>query len=318
MIRIVLIMSALAVCHTFASPLAGSFPIGGEPFRPNTLVVWGVTNPLPHGLVVYEALPQSFSETTVSNAMAVGLFKPVNRITSADKGLIHFQDAADKFGMTRFLKIATAQGWMSYYNGRAGGVPVHGIPNSEVGRELAVDFLRRLGGGTNQIVAEGRSVMEGTIRSFDRKGGNETNKVVCTRGIILYRQLDGIEDRVSSFWINFGNDAKPVAFELKWRSLQVLQRYNTASPAVILNWIQAGRAQVPVNDSDIVPNAPPTSQAKQIVITKAVPVYIGATRNGTKEIICPYLQLDMVADIGGGSTHSFFLYCPAVELGDLR
>ncbi|EEF63390.1 hypothetical protein Cflav_PD6025 [Pedosphaera parvula Ellin514] len=62
----------------------------GEVYHTSAPITWAATNGLPPSLMVYKTVPQSFSKGVVSNAMALGSFKPTNLIPVTDKGVIHF------------------------------------------------------------------------------------------------------------------------------------------------------------------------------------------------------------------------------------
>ncbi|EEF63391.1 hypothetical protein [Pedosphaera parvula] len=145
--------------------------------------------------------------------------------------------------MTRFLKLISGPGVISYCNGRAEGTPVHGVLTFEEADRLAVDYVRQLGGDTNQLVAKPRPRIEGTTTSFDKKGGRQIGQVVNVRGLIIHRQVDSIQIHGNDgLTIQFGNDAKVSSLELNWKNLRPQNRYKTASPDTIKSWIKAGRA----------------------------------------------------------------------------
>jgi hypothetical protein len=301
MLCVLLAVGSIAM-HSLAEPLR----LDGKAYHPNAPIIWAATNTLPQSFVVYKVVPQSLSQAVISNAMAIGSFKPLNLIPSTDKALLHFQDNRDKTYMTRFLKIAPAQGWMSYYDGRTGGMPVKGVPTFEEADRLAMDYLRRLGGDPNQLAVKPRPRIEGTTTSFDKKGGHETNKVVHARGIILYREIDKIQLMGKCFSIEFGNNAKPSMFELNWKNLQPQHRYAIASSEKIINWIKAGKAVNPDFEPILI-------QAKTLAVTKITPLYLGDIGGVAQEIIYPFAQLEVVANAGTTNQVNFFLHCPIIE-----
>jgi hypothetical protein len=302
--RIVLAIVALAVnTAVFASP--DSLRLEGEPFHPNVPIAWAATNYQSKSVAVYKTIQQAFPQTVISNAMAIGSFKPINLIQSQDKSLMLFQDHRDKSEMTRFLKISPLRGWINYYNGRAEGTPIKGVPTFEEAEILATDYLQRLGVEPNHIIPKPWPRTEKTITSFDKKGGHETNKVVSMRGVFLFRQIDGIQIVGNSFRIEFGNDAKPFSFEFSWPALQPLRRYQSANPGEIMRWMKAGRAVDPN------PNTHPI-EAKAFTIAKAILLYQGNVEGVAQDIIYPFAQIEMLADTGTNNV-TFTVNCPIID-----
>src|SRR6266487_5105165 len=189
---------------------ADSLKLTGEPFRPMPPIVWAATNnTLPTTIWVLKCVPKPFSEMAISNAMAIGSFKPLNLMKSQEKGLLHFQDNRDKTYMTRFLKISSLNGAISYYNGRVEGKKIENVPTFEEAEKLAKDYFRSLGGDTKQILPKPISRTESTMRSLDRKTGKEGEGRVIRRGVIFYRQMHEIQvSGGSSFVIQFVSNAK--------------------------------------------------------------------------------------------------------------
>ncbi len=137
------------------------------------------------------------------------------------------------------------------------------------------------------------------------------NNVVTSRGIMLCRQIDGIE-LSDSFLIEFGNDSAVATLKMNWRSLKPYQRYKTARPNEITDWIKAGRAVVfpDVNGDDSVP-----VQAKKFTITKATPVYLSRNAQG---FVFPSVDLEVVADIGSTNATTFYLNCPILSTNTIE
>jgi hypothetical protein len=190
--------AVIGILWAALSSTADALRLEGEPFRTTAPLTWMATNRLPATLMIYKVSGQAFSPSVLSNAMAIGSFRAINRVTPVEKGLWHFQDKQDKTYMTRYLKVSPMQGWVRYYDGKAKGFPVEGVPTWERAESLAMDYLERLGGDTNQV-GRNTSRVEGTTTSFDGKGGEATNKVVHSRGLILYRQIDGFRSPATPF-----------------------------------------------------------------------------------------------------------------------
>jgi hypothetical protein len=102
----------IAVCGV-AVDSASAISLEGESFHSDAPIEWRATNSLPERLTVYKVIPQSFSSGVISNAMALGGFRPAQRIPNRDKGLL-FEDHWEN--MTRSLRIMPAQGWIRYFD----------------------------------------------------------------------------------------------------------------------------------------------------------------------------------------------------------
>jgi hypothetical protein len=299
----VLLFVAAITTNIAAPASADDFRPEGRAFRPIAPVAWAATNIIPSSLVVYQPSSQTFSTEAISNAMAVGSFKPANRINTPDKTLIQFQDNRDKSYMTRYLQVFPEQGRLNYYDRDAKGDPIKGVPTSEESRKLAMDYFRRFVGNSDQFF-EAKPFTETTMTTVDRKDGRETDKAVMERGAIIARQVDGIQLIGNTFWIVFGNEAKPTAFQLRWPKLQPVQRYITASRNDVLGWIKAGNAV----------NADPYAeavQAKKWSVTQITPFYKATNRNGV-ELVFPFANVEITADMGKGSNTFLSLYCPII------
>ncbi len=240
--------------------------------------------------------------------MALCSFKPLNRIHQADgPDFMLFQDHRDKAEMTRFLKISPVKGWMNYYDASAIGKPISGIPSFAEVETLATNYLLRLGGDPHQLTPKPWTRSEQTVTSYNKKGGVATNQVVSMRGIFLFRQVDGIAEASSSFWVNFGNDGKPSTFELNWKTIKPLEQRNLASTDKILSWIRGGKATRPVliygetGNEDV-------SSATKFSITKIIPC-LGSVK-GAKDVLCPFGEVGIVAEFGNSNTVPFVLTCP--------
>jgi hypothetical protein len=300
-----LLVSASALC----SP-AGLYQPEGNFFQPKAPIAWAATNSLPKSLTVYKISSPAFSQQELSNAMSVGSFSSLNRIHAADgPDFMLFQDHRDKMEMTRYLKISPIKGWMNYYDARALGKPIKGVPSFDQVEALATNYLSRFGGDLGQLAPKPWTRSEQTVTSYDKKGGEATNKIVSMRGIFLFRQVDGIPETSSSFWIDFGNDAKPSTFELNWKTLKPVEQRNVVNTDEILSRIKQGKAVRPVliygetGNEDV-------SSATKFTITKIIP-YLGSARD-QKDLVCPFGKVEITAEVGKTNI-PFQLDCPILS-----
>src|SRR6266487_142471 len=298
----------LALALITAEPsLAQNAALIGEPYRSVVPIIWAATNALPQSILVCKVASNSFSQAIISNAMAIGSFQLINRMPWHEKSALHFRDKRESW--TRVLTITPRDGSISYYDKSAEGTPVRGVPSAERLDDLALTYLVRLGGDTNQVLRKRRAARETVSTGYDKPGGRELSKEVWMRGATLDRQIEDIEDLGSSFMINFGNESKPSSFEFKWRNLRPHQRFPTPTPEQIVKWINSGRATVPPSVWDPAPAVP--AGAKSLTITKIKLFYPG---KGTGEIVYPVAELELVVDLGNNSKMPFYLNCPVIDV----
>jgi hypothetical protein len=255
---------------------------------------------------VYKPAVEKVSQTVISNAMAVGSFRPINLVRSKDKNLIEFRDTPKEQELTRFLKMSANRGWVKYYNRSAEKYPKHGIPSFEDVDKQILRYLILLGCETNQVSLEPRSHHEGTFESYDKPGGRLMAKGVSSRSVCLFRQLNGIPVLDSSLSVDFGNDAKLITLELSWPPYQRLQQYNTATRDEILKFLKSGRAFFPVW-----PQQPNVSSAKTFTVKSIQYLYKRGSGTDPQELLRPYASLGMEAEIDGKPV-KFGLNCPII------
>jgi hypothetical protein len=295
-------LAAVALAISMISSLADTFHPKGEFFRPAVPIVWAATNILPQTMMVYQVT--NFSQAVLSNAMAIGSFRAID-IVSKDKDQIVFETHQDE-RLVRRLKISPAQCWIDYLQSQADTSSVHGVPSYDETEKLALDYLSRFGYDTNQIISKGKPRTEGTVETYDKKGGSLVNKSVYSRGITFYREIDGI-DMEESFSIEFGNDASVTRLSTDWKNLQPYHMLKTATRDEIAGWIKAGRGMIlpGVNSGCSVPD-----HAKTLTITEATPVYV---KRNTGKFIYPSANLKIIADIGTTNAATFYVECPVLS-----
>ena len=285
---------------------ARAISLEGELFQPDAPIEWQVTNSLPEQMAVYKVVPQSFSGAVISNAMALGGFRPTQRIPGPDKGLLHFED--NRENMTRFLRIMPAKGWIRYHDNKAGGHPIRGVPSFEEVERLALSWFERLGGDVKELDPKPWPRSETTVTSFTKPGGEQISKLVGARWMTMFRRIDGIDLGGKCFSIEFGNDARVKDLELSWRKLEPVERYRTIGKEQILDHLKAGRAVIPP-----VFLAPPP--AKAFKVTGLRPWYVGV-RGVPQDTIYPVVNVDMVATDKAGNNFEFTVQCPAIAIDE--
>ena len=303
----------LALALAAAPSFAESSPLEGEPFRPAAPVFWAApTNDLPTTLMVYKVVPQQFSKEVMSNILAITSFKPRALKLSPDKKTMHWEDNRGG-AMRRRLTISPALGWIDYLDTKAVEISTNaakGVPSFEEVERLALEYCRRLGGDTNQLAMHPTSRTYNHRTLFNKKGGDMILEDVTARGIMVTRQVDGIRFAGSSgrggLYIEFANQSKLHALTMNWRNLQPHQRHKTANPNAIVAWVAAGKAVEPNPAED-------ASQARKLTITKITPYYLGEVGGAPQDLVLPFAQLEVVADLEGTNKATLVLHCPIID-----
>lgn len=294
--------------------LADKFRLEGETFSPSCPIIWKVTNQLPSHVTVYRIAEVLLAHSAISNALSIASFKPINLVRTGDKSMMLFQDNPDRTHMSRFLKILPSQGLIDYYNAKANQLNGTGVPSFDEAEKLAVAYFVRLGGDTNQVAAKPWRRTEQTVTSLEHQGGRETNKVVSVRGVFLFREIDGIQEPGSSFWIDFASNAKPFMFNFIWPALELVKRHKAGSQSEVINWINAGLAVIP-KSATYAPESSPDKSARtpteKLVITKAELYYSEPV--GPNRELFPFAQLEVVAQGAGTNQTNFIIQCPLIH-----
>jgi len=304
----------------FSSP-ADSLRLEGEPFRPNARIVWAATNEIPPRLMIYQVVPQQFSNELISNLLKITFFKPVNMKLSADKKTMSWRYREEDGGLVRSLDVAPSFGYINYFNTDAKKEdtkhPATGVPSYEEVEKLAVHYLQLLGGDTNQLSWKPQSRTELDSTSYDKrpwKGGHVIQQQVLMRGIMLCRQVDNIRFNSpcgrGGIFITIGSNARISDLELNWRNLQTFHLYKTVTQAKIVKFIKTGNAVVPDPE-----NTDLTSllQAKKLTITDIAPRYWGEVGGAPQDFVYPFAELQVTADLGGTNKINFVLNCPVID-----
>jgi hypothetical protein len=303
---------ALLAAKVASSADVNDGPFDGTPFRPNAPITWGVTTTLPQSIAVYKPLSERVSQAVISNAMAIGSFKTINRVRSKDTNIIEFRDSPRPETLTRFLKMSVNAGWIKYNDNLAGAAPVHGVPSVAEAEKRALRYFILLGGGTNQLSSKPWPHHEGTFETYDKAGGKLLSKGVSSSWVCLFRQIDGIQVLDNSLSVEFGNDAKPIMLDMNWPHFQPIHRYRTATRDEIVDFLKSGRAFYPV-----FPEWPKVGTAKTITIKSLQPLYSVGIGPGSQDLLRPFGSLAMEADVGG-SRIRFALNCPITTGEEIR
>jgi hypothetical protein len=297
-----------------------SFPaealrLEGEHYKPSVPVVWDqpATN-LPSSIMVYKVVPQQLSEEIFSNLLTLGSFTTKTMKLSADKKTMSWRRYEGEGARLNYsLDIAPVYGFIEYHDyvvTRNWTNTPHGVPSRQEVEKLALDYLQRLGGDTNQLSFRRHSGTEGTRSRYDKTAKKYTGESVYKRGTMYARQIDGIRfagEGWRGLAIDFSNDAKISSLELNWRNLQPLERRRTATKGELLSWIRDGRGVIPLTQNA---NLDELAQAKKLTVTGITPYYLSTTAGTPQGLMYPFAELDMVADLAGTNTLAFQIDCP--------
>jgi hypothetical protein len=283
-------------------------------------VIWAVpTNAWPvSGIWSYRAVPRQFSDTVISNAMAIGTFTLEDRkklspaALAVDGKAVYFSDEKQ----TRWLEILPTFGYIKYYdlNAEAKAVnavkgvpePVIGVPDLAQATKLALNYAQSLGIDDSQLARKTDGDLDVhwniTRRQWMDPRTNKPVDEIQDFGVYFTRLVGGI--KMSGFgdvYVDFGNNAKVHELEINWRNLQPYQLLtNLVTPAQIISSIQNGETALPTMEGW------PIDSIKTLTITNAVPRYGRKPGDEPVEFLVPALQLDAIADNGNTNKPIWF------------
>jgi hypothetical protein len=293
------LLTALLLC----SHPAVAVQLEGKNFHTDANITWAVTNPLPSEVSIYKLTGRSVSSAAISNAMAMGSFRPLDKHRSDDKRVLSFQDKKDDHLATRRLNIDVINGTIQYSDSRADSFPIHDVPSFNEAEKIALEYLERLGGNTNQIIPKPWPRTQTKTTSFDKKGGQPVVEDISMRGIFLFRQIDGIQLPGQYFLINLSNNAKPSMFDMNWPHLEPTRKYKFATPKQIIDLIQNGKAVFPENSATEI-------DSKHLTITKLTVCYQNGKNGDGETIFDPFGRIEVSAESNTTNTTVFELSCP--------
>ena len=295
-----------------------------EPFYSTTLnVYWAApTNALPSAVIVFEFVPDSHREVTVSNLMAIGRFRPADRIKGFDPNM-PFSKGAYGFRAGdggRWLVYDPRQGRIDFddesaFYGPGSNKNIEGVPDEATVLELALRLLPQLGISTNDMV---KNESGGPRCVFPPGSWGHTDKdtQIYRRGIGFTRSLDGKEmDGQRAVFMEFGSNAKLGKLESRWCALRPKASYPVAPPRRILQWIKEGRAVV------LSLSGPPDARyvrvadIRKLTITSIRPRYPYIDEDNHPKCVCPYAFLTATAELVEDDPEQVFLYCPLIAEG---
>lgn len=327
-----LFRSALLVWACCLASASGDiFTNGNSTASPGLKVIWAVPKEVwPRDAIwTYKVVPQEFSETVISNAMAIGGFTIKDKVKlsaealAIEKRALVFKNKDE----TKWLEILPTLGYMEYYdqNAEAKAVsavkdvpePVVGVPNLAEATKLGLKYIRLLGLDVSQIARKPGTCefdlrWEITSREWTDQKTKKTVREIQSFGIDFTRCIDGIE--MSGFpdvFVNFGNNAKVQELEVSWRNLRPYELLrNIITEKELVEALQAKKIRLPPIEG--IPN----EQIQSITITNAAPRYSrsGKPADEPLDYFRPVLQLDAI--VSDGKTNAYTWFQTAISGGN--
>jgi hypothetical protein len=250
-------------------------------------------------------VPQDFPAPVISNLLTLTGFTQTERTRRATKphsidqtSALHFKSSDE----SRYLDIFPSEGWIDYHNEKAEArmtETVHGVPDEDEARRLALRYLPLLGIDRNQLaVRPGTSDIdaygEKVTRTSHDKASTNLIAAVDSRGVFFNRRIDGLPIEGIGLHggvrITFGNDAKIVYLQVVWRNLKPHEIHRVLSPDDILQRIRDGRIKLPrVGDFRTL---------RKLTVDKAELFYEGELGDETQKLAASYVRLQITADFG--------------------
>lgn len=283
----------------------------------NAVIIWKApTDTLPQSFWIYQrTLPRIFSETVISNAFVLGSLQQKDFPKSSTKDFYIQEDfppnwpgaVPDIFGIrpNDALLFYQMPGYAA--DSKRAGV---GIPNDKMILAQAWKYARQLGLDTNKMAL--KSFYTHFCNADDNRS-TETN-AVCSRGVFLSRQLDGVSffaddeegDGGEGFFVEFGGNGKIRSYSLRWSDVHRGRVIPMATPQEIIHHIQIHKILVlpDVNEKDYFTRLQKLASTRRVIVTRITPYYFegvfgeSPTVDALSKLITPVAELDAIADLG--------------------
>lgn len=310
-LRLILLCIGLGSTATGVAQL--SLESFGEPLEgQNIEVIWKVSpEQVPASLKTFTVLPSSFSSQIVSNIIGLCGFKDTGKIrtifddAAAGNAANYQEPYPGKPVLGKSLRIVPANGYITYFNPTASslpGVPAEGVPSRERVLQLATDLLPKLGIKESELARKPSGqefvyfVTEKRNGRFDKQLKKAVEEVAA-RGVILFRQIDGVSfsgpSDCGGLRVEFGNNEQIRELAVTWRSLKPEKEEAVASKEEIIQAIKHAQAVVKLPEG--LGNA---AKLKSVTITGLRPYYFGESGTEPQSVVLPYAMLTATADTG--------------------
>ena len=331
-----ILLILFALFANSASVLANrlSFDYDSMPpfYTPKLNVQWAApTNALPSTVRVFKVVPCAYSATTVSNLIALGGFRPSDRVKAFNPDYPLPKDAFgfQSTGGLRTLVYYPRQGRIDFsdeeaFAGPGRGIKVEGVPDETKIFDIALKILPKIGLSTNEMVSNSagevrRIFPTGSWGYFD-KDRREDVMEIHRRGIGFTRSLDGIEvDWQRAAFMEFGNQGKLGKLDVHWCAVRPEGIYPVASPHQMVQWIKEGRTAVVSLQGPIGARWVRVADIRKLTITGVQPHYDlrynFLNNDEPPEQVFPYALLTGQAEFGDNDHEQIYLYCPLIAEG---
>ncbi|MDH7502498.1 MAG: hypothetical protein QHJ82_07280 [Verrucomicrobiota bacterium] len=285
----------------------------GEPFDgQNVEIIWQASpDQMPGSLGTFTVLPAAFSSEVVSNVIDLCRFKDEEKVRAifrdvpAGKPASYQEPYPGKPVLGKSLRIVPANGYINYLDPTASsppGVPAQAVPSQKQALELAIRLLPKLGIKEADLAREPNSqelaylLTAKTNGRFD-KGQKKAVEEVAARGVILFRQVNGISfsgpSDSAGLRVEFGNNAQIKELVVTWRNLKAEKPETVANRAEIIQAVKQGQAVIRLPER--FGNA---AALKTLTITQLRPYYFGMSGTEPQKRVFPYVMLVATADTG--------------------
>jgi hypothetical protein len=279
----------------FATVLSSAAAITIEDISPhlstNAQIIWQVpTNAFPKSLWIYKKLPQTFSATTISNAIVLASFQGKGFPKPSTNQIVIWDKRFDGEPQPPYFSILPNIGQMSFTLGDRRPDSLEQIATNQAAVEHAWNCLAQLGLDRSQFV-----------KTNDTGAGGY--------GVFLPRQIDGVRvyGGAEGFQIQFGKQ-KILQFCLLFPNIERDKKSEIASPHQIIACIRAFKTpSLPNGDEpDYFGRIKNLANAKKLTIVNITPYYgeriYGEDSNGeSPKIVTPIAELEAVADFGNSN-----------------
>lgn len=322
-----LILLCIGLGSTVSGVAQPSLEAFGEPLEgQNIEVIWKVSSEeVPASLKTFTVQPSSFSSQVVSNVIGLCGFKDAAKIRTHFSGVVAGKAATyqepypGKPVLGKSLRIVPANGYINFFNPTASslpGVPAEGVPSRERALQLATNLLPKLGIKESELARKPNSqelvyfVTEKRNGRFDKQQKKAVEEVAA-RGVILFRQADGVSFSGPSdsggVRVEFGNNEQIKELAVTWRSLKPEKEEAIASKEEIIQAIKQGQAVVKLPEG-----LGNIARLRSVTITGLRPYYFGTSGTEPQAVVFPYAMLTATGDTGV-TNFPVSLNCPILK-----
>jgi hypothetical protein len=276
----------------------------------NAQIIWKApVNGLPKSLWVYKILPNTFSVSQISNAMALASFQNKGIPQPSTNEIIlwdHTREGDDP--LAGWFVILPDLGLIEYSIRNHARGSSDAIPDDKTIAKRAWNCITQLGIDRTQLSQGG---IQNNGCEYDGKGRLATNGYVGGRMIAFVRKIDGVDfpENSEGFNIELGSHGVIRAFNLNWPNLERFDNRQIVSAEQIIRFIRENKTPILPNQDEetYFQRIKSLSHAKTFTITKVTPHYGDGifgevlTNNEKPKYAAPFAELEAVADFGNSN-----------------